>query len=370
MRSYEHLETRSDYDLVTIPMRLALCYKNFAANANISHIGLGVSALNTAKVLKRHGIAVSAFAINSILDLENFLTNNPDTTHVVIAAAWLPELPLGHLVCKFPKIEFAVNIHSNVGFLQADARGVELLGKYIHLQKELLNFRVSGNSRQFVDWLSEAYRTEAQFLPNLYALDSSVPTARPLYNGGVLKIGAFGAARPLKNFMTAAGAAIVIAKQLHVPVEFWMNGGRREDAGCIEHAIETLCRTSHSVTLKILNWQAWPDFLDLIETLHLMIQMSYTESFNLVTADGISCGVPSVVSKAINWVPERWIAHSDDALDVARVGRSLIYDPYAIQDGVKMLEGYNSNGVNAWEDFLELDPVKFVSGVSTSAIRR
>jgi len=32
-------------------MQLALCYKNFAANANISHIGLGVSALNTANQL-------------------------------------------------------------------------------------------------------------------------------------------------------------------------------------------------------------------------------------------------------------------------------------------------------------------------------
>lgn len=29
-----------------------LCYKNFAANQNISHIGLGVSALNNAKVLR------------------------------------------------------------------------------------------------------------------------------------------------------------------------------------------------------------------------------------------------------------------------------------------------------------------------------
>ena len=351
-------------------MQLALCYKNFAANANISHIGLGVSALNTSKVLKRHGVAVRAFAINSIVDLDSFLRANPETTHVVIAAAWLPVLDLGHLVVRYPGIEFAVNIHSNVGFLQADSRGVELLGKYIHLQKELLNFRVSGNSQEFVDWLSEAYRTEAMFLPNLYALDSSVPANRPLYNGGVLKIGAFGAARPLKNFMTAAGAAIVIAKQLHAPVEFWMNGGRPDGGGSIERAIEALVKSSHSVTLKILNWQAWPDFLDLLETLHLMIQVSYTESFNLVTADGISVGVPSVVSKAIDWVPERWVAHSDDALDVARVGRSLIFDPYAIRDGVKALERSNTNGVNAWEDFLDIDPTKYWSAATTAAVRR
>ncbi len=36
--------------------RLVLAYKNFAAHQNISHIGLGVSALNTCKVLRRGGV--------------------------------------------------------------------------------------------------------------------------------------------------------------------------------------------------------------------------------------------------------------------------------------------------------------------------
>lgn len=350
-------------------MKLALCYKNFAANANISHIGLGVSALNTSKVLKRHGISVRAFSINSITDLENFLANNRDTTHVVISAAWIPVLDLGHLVCRWPDVEFAVNIHSNVGFLQADSNGVDLLRSYVHLQKELLNFRISGNSEEFVEFLEEAYSTEAMFLPNLYALDSSVRTNKPLFSGGVLRIGAFGACRALKNFLTAAAAAVVISKQLKVPVEFWMNGGRPDGGSSIERAICNLIRHQPSVTLHILNWSAWPEFLELAETLHLMMQISYTESFNMVTADGVARGVPSVVSTAIKWVPERWQAKSDDAVDVARVGRALICDPHAVVDGIKALEHHNANGVNAWEDFLELAPAKYWSAALTSAIR-
>ena len=43
-------------------LKVILAYKNFAANKNISHIGLGVSAMNTAKVLRRHGIAAEATA--------------------------------------------------------------------------------------------------------------------------------------------------------------------------------------------------------------------------------------------------------------------------------------------------------------------
>jgi len=354
---------------VSLKVNLVLCYKNFAANANISHIGLGVSALNTSKVLKRHGVTVAALAINSIVDLDSYLRAHPATTHVVISAAWLPVLDLGHLVIRFPQIEFAVNIHSNVGFLQADANGVKLLGAYVHLQKELLNFRVSGNSQEFVDWLTEAYSVEAEYLPNLYNLDSTTQQNRPLYNGGAVRIGAFGACRPTKNFLTAAAAAVAISKELRVPVEFWMNGGRPDGGGAIERAIQALVLHQPNVELKILNWAAWPDFLDVIECLHLMMQVSYTESFNMVTADGISKGVPSVVSDAIGWVPSRWIARSDDALDVARVGRSLITDPHAVVDGVNALEGWNQAGFGQWLEFLGT-PGQYVSAATTRAIRR
>ncbi len=350
-------------------MALALCYKNFAANANISHIGLGVSSLNTAKVLKRHGVPVRAFAINTVEDLDHYLRNHPDTTHVVIAAAWLAVLDIGKLAVHHPHIEFAVNIHSNVGFLQADSNGVALLGRYVHLQKELLNFRVSGNNREFTDWLREAYTVQSLYLPNLYHLDSTVMLNRPLYNGGHIRIGAFGAARPLKNFMTAAGAAIAISKELRVPVEFWMNGGRPDSGSSIERAIRALIQSQRSVTLRILNWSAWPEFLDLLDTLHLMIQVSFTESFNMVTADGIGRGVPSVVSPAIDWAPRGWVARSDDPLDVARVGRALICDPHAVVDGVNALERHNQNGFYQWAGFLGLDERVFSSQVSTRPLR-
>lgn len=351
-------------------MNLGLFYKNFAANPNISHIGLGVSSLNTAKVLKRHGIPVQVKAINSVVDLDAFLKANPLLTHVVIAACWLPVLDLGNLVIRYPLIEFVVNVHSNVGFLQADANGVNLLGQYVHLQRELLNFRVAGNNQEFVDWLSESYTVGALFLPNLYALDHTVSTNKPLYSGGTLRIGAFGASRPLKNFMTAAGAAIAISKELRVPVEFWMNGGRPEGGGTIERAIKALLASQPGVSLHIFNWAAWPALLDFLETMHLLIQVSYTESFNMVTADGIARSVPSVVSSAIDWVPSRWIAQSDDPLDVARVGRSLITDPHAVLDGVKALERHNQAGVETWGEFLSMVPMAYISGALTSPIRR
>ncbi len=350
-------------------MNLLLVYKSFPPSGHISHVGLGVSALNNAKVLKRHGISVAAKAITSVKDLRDYLAAHQEVTHVVISAAWLPVLDLGNLITDFSRVEFSSNIHSNVAFLMADPSGVELLGKYVHLQKEMLNFRVSGNSLKFTDWLSEAYTVESLFLPNLYDLDSTVMQNRPLYNGGPLRMGAFGATRPLKNMLTAAATAISISKELRVPVEFWMSGGRAEGGETIARAIRALIRSQPSVTLRILDWCPWPDLLDFIETMHLMIQVSYTESFNVVTADGISRGIPSVVSQAIDWVPERWIAHSDDAMDAARVGRNLITDPHAVVDGVMALERHNQNGFRYWLDFLSVAPMAFQSKVTSKAIR-
>jgi hypothetical protein len=80
------------------------------------------------------------------------------------------------------------------------------------------------------------------------------------------------------------------------------------------------------VQLILTGWQSWPNFRKTITHMHLLLQPSYTESFNMVTADGVAEGVPSVVSSAIDWAPDDWKAKVDDVLDIARVGRRLVHD--------------------------------------------
>ncbi|MGH9696220.1 MAG: hypothetical protein ACRD5Z_18875, partial [Bryobacteraceae bacterium] len=72
-------------------MKVVLAYKNFAANRNISHIGLGVSALNTAKVLRRHGIQADVWSIVSAADLRVRLREWP-AQQVIVSAPWIPAL--------------------------------------------------------------------------------------------------------------------------------------------------------------------------------------------------------------------------------------------------------------------------------------
>lgn len=345
-------------------IHIAFVYKNFAANPGVSHIGLGVSGLNNVKILQKQGIKASLWPVkfpHEIQDHINRANLNTPVTHVVIAAPWIPTQTLFQLTQSNTDILFAVNCHSNVGFLQADTNGVKLVREYIELQKGTFNFRMAGNSKKFCLWLRQAYQTSCEYLPNMYYLDDSVDCNKPLWNGGVLRIGAFGATRPQKNIASMAGAALAISKELKADVEFYVSGGRTEGGGnTILNAVRAMLVNEPGIKLVELNWATWPQFRSLVRTMHLLLQVSYTESFNMVTADGVAEGVPSVVSDAIDWAPKYWQAYADDVSDIARVGRQLIFDRSAAKDGLRSLEQHNRDSFEIWEEYLGIEKSKYI----------
>jgi hypothetical protein len=334
-------------------MSLVLAYKNFAANRNISHIGLGVAAINTAKVLQHNGIKTAVWPITNAEDLRRRLTANP-VENVIISAPWIPSPDLQALANDFTDTHFSVNCHSNVGFLQADRNGVKLVREMMELESGSANIHLAGNSRRFCDWIRFAFSAPCAYLPNLYYLHNEpLPMPRP-FPGGTLKIGVFGATRPLKNMMSAAGAALEIARSLRSPLELWVSAGRTEGGGeVVLGAVKEMLSNLPGINLVLNGWQTWPSFRRTVGTMHLLLQPSYTESFNMVTADGVAEGVPSVVSNAIDWAPNDWKADVDDALDIARVGRRLLYDPVAASDGRRALISYVDDGLHSYRRFLK-----------------
>ena len=331
--------------------KLILAYKNFAAHKNISHIGLGVSALNTSKVLAKQGVDSEVWPVMQASDLAARLQQSP-ATHVVISAPWIPSADLQGLLAAFPATRFAVNCHSNVAFLQADTNGVRLMRESMELEMGSSRFHVAGNSLKFCRWLHAAYCAPCIWLPNLYYLEVS-PQPAPGFCGGTLRIGAFGATRPLKNFMSAAGASLIIARGLKANLELWLSAGRSEGGGdTVLNSVRAMLDALPGISLVHSGWQSWPKFRQVVGHMHLLLQPSYTESFNMVTADGVAEGVPSVVSDAIDWAPEHWKAKGDDVLDIARVGRALLSDPRAASDGYAALSTHNRDGTAAWLQFL------------------
>lgn len=335
-------------------MSIVLAYKNFAARRNISHIGLGVAAINTAKVLQRDGMPTEVWPIISAADLRQRL-GKTSRTQVIISAPWIPTLDMQGLSHDFPQTQFAVTCHSNVGFLQADRNGVKLVRELMDLEMATSNVHLAGNTRRFCQWINQAFGVPCSYLPNLYFLGTSAPHPRGPFSCGTLRIGAFGASRPLKNLMSAAGAALEIARGLRVPLEFWLSAGRTESGGDgVLAAVNEMLTGLPDVSLKLNGWQTWPEFRKTVASMNLLLQPSYTESFNMVTADGVAEGVASVVSSAIDWAPKDWKADVDDVPQIARIGRKLLFDTHAAQEGFHALQAYVADGLRAYRQYFAI----------------
>lgn len=337
--------------MLTKDADVLIVYKQFKfTNSAGSHAGLGVAALNNQKVLRALGLRVDVEPTGDAAAIVASLERHP-RTHLVISAPWVPTALLSNLCAQYPETQFYVVSHSNVSFLSADRDGVKLLRDAMNLETGTHNFHVAGNCEKFSHWLRAAFGVPCAVMPNNYYLDSHI---RPPHghepSTGTLRIGAFGATRTLKNLMGAAGAALEIARDLRRPLEFWISGGRVEggEAGVVLGAVQNLLYNVPGVKLMLNTWQSWPEFRQVIGQMHLLLQPSYTESFNMVTADGVVQGVPSVVSEAIDWVPDSWKADSDDVLDIAQHGKQLLRDRDAAREGLRALIRHNQSGTRSW----------------------
>ncbi len=217
-------------------MQVILAYKNNSANRAISHIGLGVTALNAAKSIRAEGIDAAVWPITNAADLSNQLkvalqTESP-ATHVVVSAPWLSTPDLAQLCADHPGTQFAVNCHSNLGFLQADPSAMRLVREGIDLERFTWNFHVAANSHRLTRWVEAAYSAPCQHLPNMYFLDGIETNARTLR-------GRHAAHRRIRRHPRAqesydragVGAAVEIANSLRADLEFWVSAGRNEGGG-------------------------------------------------------------------------------------------------------------------------------------------
>jgi hypothetical protein len=336
---------------------LIICYKNFSKDCGVSHIGMGITAAYTVKTLSANGYFAEARPVHGADDLTTYILSQENgprpVTHVVIFAQWIATKSLALMVRQFPHIKFALNCHSNVGFLQAEPQAINLVREAIDLELTLPNFFAASNNSRLVTALQGMYGRPITYLPNLYYLHGQEPIHRPPWNGGLLRIGAFGSLRIYKNFSTAIAAAIELTNQLKCHSEIWINSGRTDGNGSVVY--RTALAWTHglpNVTLQEFPWASWDEFRRKVGAMNLLLQPSFTETFNNVTADGICEGVPSVVGESIDWVPSYWQANVDDSSSVADVGRRLLADVRAPIDGYSALKRYVAAGLPQWQRFL------------------
>lgn len=338
-----------------------LFYRNFTKGPNhCSHIGLGVNALHTVRVLRRQKIRADTYGVWLPFPTKEYprsisaiLKENPGCTHAVIEAPWVDSLSLQQLMTQFPDVQFVVRCHSQVGFLQVEAGAVKLIRDYLHLQEGTLNFQFAANSDRFAKYVESTFHSPCLLLPNLYDFDRPATKQTAPFDHRTLRIASFGALRLLKNHSTAAAAAQLIARSRNCDLEFYLSVNREEHGKGILQMIRNMFQGLRWAKLVEVPWESWPEFRRTVAFMDLALQVSFTETFNITTADAVAEYVPSVVSDCIEWLPDSCKASADDADDVARVGNQLLQNPFAPTEGLRYLQRYVRQGTERWVEFLD-----------------
>ena len=265
--------------------------------------GLYNSAKFVSDMLNHTGIASKVVEVvdNNSIDAE---VSQYGPTHVFIEAMWVVPSKFEVLQKLHPKVKWVVRVHSDVPFLANEGIAIEWIKAYA----KLANVRVAPNSRLCMDDLQVIIpKHKLVYLPNYYQFEPSSRCAEPA-NDDTVRVGCFGAIRPLKNQLIQAIAAIRFAEAIGKKLEFHINSSRVEQKGCnVLKNLRALFADSQHELVEHL-WLPRKEFLPVIGGMDINMQVSFTETFNIVAADSINEFVPVVVSDSIGFTDHKWYA--------------------------------------------------------------
>lgn len=315
--------------------------------------GLLNSAKLTAEQLSNHGIETKVEVLidsNSIdREVHNF---KPD--FCIIEALWVPPTKFVELVHLHPKVQFVIRIHSKIPFLANEGQAI----KWIKESSMFPNVTISFNNFQTAWELNDILGGTA-YLPNIYD-NVSIPKAsitdkyfdHPTKKH-TINIGCFGAIRPLKNQLHQAVASIKYGDENFKRIRFHINTGRLEQQGdnVLKNLVSLFEGTKHELIQH--GWLNRQEFLELITHMDIGLQVSLTESFNIVSADFVKQHVPIIVSGDISWMPDQAKVNPlDTEALIEHIEYGLSRTKFLNKISAEKLDEYNIKSLKQWLYFL------------------
>jgi len=214
---------------------------------------------------------------------------------VIIEAIWVVPSKFEILQKLHPNIKWIIRLHSELPFLANEGIAITWLKEYVKYK----NVYIGSNSIYLIDALSPYLNTNIIYLPNYYkvTIEKNTPKISDDIN-----IGIFGAIRPMKNTLTQAVAAINYADSVNKKLILHVNSGRVEQKG--ENVLKNLKALFIDSKHELVEhgWLKRDEFMNLIGQMDICLQVSLTETYNIVAADVINKGVPVVTSNEIPFV--------------------------------------------------------------------
>ena len=271
-----------------------------------SHISLSTGVYYSASfvndMLIESGVDSHLVIVNDNNDIDREITKYRPAK-VIIEALWVVPSKFEVLVKLHPDVKWIIRLHSEIPFLANEGNAMNWIGEYVKHN----NVFVGVNSLKALDdikfYVNDIFdENKVVYLPNYYPQDYR--RKRFHVSDNIIRISSFGAIRPLKNQLIQGIAAVKFAEKIGKKVNFFVNSGRYEMKGAqvynnLVSMFEQIKADGHK--LIDIAWMPREEFLDTCFMMDIAMQVSFSETFNIVGADEISQGVPLVASREIPW---------------------------------------------------------------------
>jgi hypothetical protein len=339
---------------------LFICKKRNDSYGN--SIGLVNSAKFVINAIRKMGVQAELAIADDANSIDKLVTDyNPEM--VVIEALWVVPEKFSELLAipRHAAREWVVRVHSKTPFLSQEGMAFDWIKRYV--DEGPPNLIVAPNSNSLTDDLTLGLGLDKiRHLPNIYDphgdnIGILERIEAWIYDGmkDTIDIGCFGAIRPLKNTVAQAVSAMMFAKRLQRKLRFHVNGDRVESRG--DEIVRNLRAVFEGGPYELVEhpWMQHKDFIKLVRTMDLGMQVSMSESFNIVAADFAYNNVPIVVSHDVEWANIAFKADMNSSLDMSK---KLMTAWNMRRTGIAYvnklaLERYNKDALETWRQFLD-----------------
>jgi len=299
-----------------------------------SHVGLSTGLYNSAnfmnEMLRDVGVEsnLEVAIDNNCIDR---LVTKHKPTHVIIEALWVVPTKFSVLQKLHPDVKWIIRLHSEMPFIAGEGNAIDWIGDYADFKNIIIGVnapRMLRETKLFLETKNpeKDWSEKVIYLPNFYPQEYK--TKKFNKNKDVIDIGCFGAVRPLKNHLLQAFGAIEFADSIGKKLRFHVNAGRIEmQGGPVLNNLKGLFQHLYDRGHEMINHQWTPreQFLELCSTMDIGMQVSFSETFNIVGADLISQGVPLVgTSEEIPWAVNAFCADPTNSASICEK-LALIY---------------------------------------------
>jgi hypothetical protein len=328
----------------------------FICKKRNSSYGVSYGLMNSAKfvvdALHKHGVDAKIIEVvdNNDIDRE---VNKYRPSIVIIEALWVVPEKFKILTRLHPHVKWFVRLHSKPAFIANEGVAFEWLYGYRDVYRECGNVFIGANNSEFAEALTALLGYPVQYMPNIYDREFHVAHRQPIAD--TINVGCFGSIRPLKNFMTQALAAVLYANKHQLRLRFHINGDRIEQKGenTLKNMEALFAGSGHQLVTH--PWCEHSEFIKLVRTMDVGMQVSLSETFNIVAADFVSQGIPIVVSSEIEWMPCLSKADPTSIFDIVDELESVLCLSKVglVHLNMFTLSMYNLRAIRTWLSFIK-----------------